>query len=557
MDYAYALEEGQIIKQQDIPVVVMVEDEQSGAFVEETVVIDEENPEHATTITTDSSSSLEPRNSWDLRQCPVVAAHPVVLEASVEARSIDNTTRPEYLSVSFGREYQANFCMAMQDNDNNNENDDDSSGGVLCISYVAPSSPLSKSNIRKGDEIVRINGIDCRGQSVQFAQRTLRKQTYGGLSTVIVRTKRGIPELISSQTIKKNARYSTGLDLIESRERRTRHDGDDQDQHHQTVLVGSVDPKGLFGHSLLRVGDRVVSINDVCCCNGTTTVEQAKRIIQDADGSITIVTCRTNPRTRPSYCSATVYIKDQNNPTTTTTTKDTVEPKKKKKRRNSAKIPSQGIGLGVNLFDRDIHVTSIAPFGKFCFSPIRVGDKVMSVNGVDLEFLALRDRKTRKEPNASLEQIVKTSPDRDKLTVVVKVEDGNPRHVATMITKPTVDSNIGLGLVQRSSGVIITAVEETGLAASSLLNVGDRVVSINGHDCTILGTPGAVQLVRTSYPTVTIISETKTGKGVVVASWDGRIFRNSNCTRGALLRAVGVVAGLTSAAIILGMLGNL
>ena len=162
-------------------------------------------------------------------------------------------------------------------------------------------------------------------------------------------------------------------------------------------------------------------------------------------------------------------------------------------------------------------------------------------------------------------------------TLVTEVsEGGNPSQVVTMITKPTVDSLVGIGLVQRflahandAGGVVIGALERHGLAAtaSSLLNLGDRVVSINHHNhnhnnsssdselrCSSHGTEAAavaMTMIRTSFPTVTIVTEVAHDTAVVLARHDG-----IQCTRLLQTQICCVVTGIVLMVTLIVMIGT-
>ena len=109
------------------------------------------------------------------------------------------------------------------------------------------------------------------------------------------------------------------------------------------------------------------------------------------------------------------------------------------------------------------------------------------------------------------------------ITVVVEKPTGNPSVVASTVTKPAADSMVGIVIRQRRRDgfrrTVVSRIVKDGLLNNSLLNIGDRLLAINGHDCsTSVSVHEAVDIIKRSQNTVTIVTQTQGDMGAVICS---------------------------------------
>jgi hypothetical protein len=100
---------------------------------------------------------------------------------------------------------------------------------------------------------------------------------------------------------------------------------------------------------------------------------------------------------------------------------------------------------------------------------------------------------------------------------------GNPRRVASTIQKSNPTQPVGLSLAQNSGGsVTISRIVPHGPLSDSLLNVTDRIVSINEHIVSTSDTPSEVVAWMAAAPVwITIVAVSTTATGVVIATGAG------------------------------------
>jgi hypothetical protein len=143
-----------------------------------------------------------------------------------------------------------------------------------------------------------------------------------------------------------------------------------------------------------------------------------------------------------------------------------------------------------------------------------VGDSLLSLNDTNCKSM------TPDSALALLLSLVTSGSDRGT-TIRFHNKGGNAQRVATTVEKPFPEVKLGLKLTVNSRGaVIIASLSPDQVLASSLLNISDRVISVNEHDCTGV-TTSAVPVSKwiTQAPRyVTIVVETLTTTGVVVAT---------------------------------------
>ena len=436
--------------------------------------IDQDLPSTTTTTSTTEAKEKEeiqdsakdihekPVHDTDMNH-PIAVAHsleplPVVrpsqLLVSVDGREEYRRIleRPMYVSITLTKPPNRIGIAMRMDQDR-----------VLRVTEIHEDSLLGAAPICVGDELVRINGQDCRRGCKSVVAVQMMQQTQNGLVTIVTRHKNGNPNVVWNHAVKSQPDSTLGITLVER-------NGD--------VRVQSLNA-GLLRHSMLSVGDRVLAVNNVSCCDGDTSVEEAIALLRSAETGVTIATPYTEPQSRPAYISATVHKKRQK------------------------------IGLGMRVVDGQLRVVSLVPFGLFAASPVRVSDAIVSINGIDC-----RNCPSAKDACDLVEKLS------GWVTVVTRVDGGNPSMVATMITKPTPDALVGIVMSQRGGNgfIVVRGILEDGLLMNSLLNVGDRLVSINGQDCSGMSVADATEIIRCAPKTVTFVALSQPEAGAVISS---------------------------------------
>lgn len=153
-------------------------------------------------------------------------------------------------------------------------------------------------------------------------------------------------------------------------------------------------------------------------------------------------------------------------------------------------------------------ISKIRAGGPFAQAPLRVGDKILSINNKSC--VDFTDRGAAAE---LLRQLVGT------VTIVAQNVGGDPNLIETMVEKPNADSVVGLGLRRNVRGSLeVSKVSADGLFAHSLVNIGDRVLSINNLGCNQLDPITALDIVRNGHRYITLVTETQHETAVVLAA---------------------------------------
>jgi hypothetical protein len=106
------------------------------------------------------------------------------------------------------------------------------------------------------------------------------------------------------------------------------------------------------------------------------------------------------------------------------------------------------------------------------------------------------------------------------VSLVARNAAGSVQYIETMVEKPSPQSPVGIAMKNTEYGsLMISNVVASGLFAHSLLNVGDRVISINNEYCPPgLAVHAAIDMIRDTPRFVFILTETQSRAGVVVPS---------------------------------------
>ena len=153
------------------------------------------------------------------------------------------------------------------------------------------------------------------------------------------------------------------------------------------------------------------------------------------------------------------------------------------------------VGITVEKVHNVLKVSSVEDNSLFKQSPLRAGDEVVSVNRVHCE---LRDV-------AFVTSLIQRSL--STVFIVARKAGGNPNLVSVMITKPTPLSRVGIGFDNVGHSLRIATIDSSGLFAGTSLGIGDVCVSIEGISCDGLDLISAMNLLKHSRTTVTIVAK--------------------------------------------------
>lgn len=163
------------------------------------------------------------------------------------------------------------------------------------------------------------------------------------------------------------------------------------------------------------------------------------------------------------------------------------------------------VSLGFSLHKNGNDISSIAAGSLASASPLRVGDKIFSINNKQCSTMS---RAAICKFLGGLVGIV---------TIVAHNEGGSSDIVESMITKSTSRELVGLAVAVSGSRLVVTKVNPGRTFVNSLLNVGDQVLSINDVSCENLPAAAAVDIIKESPKHVTVVAKTLSNTGVVVA----------------------------------------
>lgn len=146
----------------------------------------------------------------------------------------------------------------------------------LYICKIPDSSLLIEAPISVDDELLGINGVDCRGKTPIEAARIIREAV--DCVTLVVRNPEAeIDDVSWIHIIKPHPNALVGISLEGS---------------NGEVRVQDLDDNGLACFSLLSLGDRILRINDADCDDKFMCYQQANVLIETSEGSVQIVTAK-------------------------------------------------------------------------------------------------------------------------------------------------------------------------------------------------------------------------------------------------------------------------
>jgi hypothetical protein len=199
-----------------------------------------------------------------------------------------------------------------------------------------------------------------------------------------------------------------------------------------------------------------------------------------------------------------------------------------------AKVIKPSIGASCGLFlkgnEGRVYISRISEKGLFSKSNVRPGDRVISVNGIS----CLTAHKV-----AALIHAAPTF-----VSIVLHNREGDPRLVSTSIPKPTRGTKVGFSLRNYRGAIHVGRVDTTGLFAGSLLTPGQRCITINDVNCSLLRATDAAKVVANAENIVTIVSEPRQ-EWAIVLSCGNEQQKRSWWRRGAIAATTGLAGAIT------------
>ena len=142
---------------------------------------------------------------------------------------------------------------------------------VLRIVEIERESLFDETPIMVGDHVLSVNNISCEQMNAARASRLIQRAK--GSVTIVVHRPDGDPYLVSTTTMKPEptCRVGVGVHI-----------------YNGSLRISSIDPSGLFAGSILKIGDKVVSICDISCA--CMDANAAIELIRQEERTVTIVT---------------------------------------------------------------------------------------------------------------------------------------------------------------------------------------------------------------------------------------------------------------------------
>ena len=173
--------------------------------------------------------------------------------------------------------------------------------------------------------------------------------------------------------------------------------------------------------------------------------------------------------------------------------------------------------LGIRIYRHEIDrecgktiITSVLPDGIFFSTPLQIGHELISIDNRPCGNWAKND----------IEEYLRNK--KGLINVVAQDPFGDPNYVVAMIQKEHRSDSIGIALIMDRNRLRVSNIEPFGLAARTVLNIGDYVQAMNNVPCWHVPSEMAASWIRTAS-TVTLLTKTERSTGVVVC--EGREWR--------------------------------
>jgi len=334
----------------------------------------------------------------------------------------------------------------------------------LFISGVSDGTLASVSQLRPGLCVAKINNVDCTSKTTAEASKIMVEAD--GPVTILAYTplsgtapSLGVSKYMTATVQTGPFGENMGLDLH-------------QPEEESKVLIKRVDPEGPFFSTPLRAGMEIVQVNGTSC----TSREHASELLQEGGEYVTILAFKPSPRYTGGQLLSVVLQKE---------TRDT-------------KI---GLRFGFDMGKDTCAVTFVKDGSPASTTELEVGYYVHSVNNTLCSCL-------------SPPEITKLLAEAEgTITILAEVPNGTDAPTADAVSFVTAtmlkegsEGKVGLSLGRRGDDIVITRIADDSLAASTDLQVGLQLVSINN---VILGNEleKAVALLKESNGPVMVVAK--------------------------------------------------
>lgn len=374
--------------------------------------------------------------------------------------------------------------------------------GKLNISHISRNGGIASSPLRPNDHVLSLNGdCACQHWTPMQAVSYLRKCT--GYTCIVVMNGLGDPHSLLAAVYKSHPHDKLGISFENDGQGNLR-----IEKLNKTLLLGNRSILQVLGNrSILRVGDYVKTINNVPCTY--LDAKEARQMILESPTLVTIETKDTDVNEVSSHLDLPL-------PGTTVSIVNLEEDKIEPENQIKAGLISVMVNrisyetkLGI-VFRQVAGVLRIVRLKNGCLlasSPLKGGFHLLSINNNWARDWSSRETKKYLDSVVGVVHIVAYNP------------KGDPNYLQAMVCKPFPREPVGIRL-KRAEGrppLKISGVQEDGLFANSVLNVGDDVISINNIPSTHLLPIVAVDLLKRASTTITILAKTRGSCGVVLS----------------------------------------
>eukprot|EP00538_Stauroneis_constricta_P013261 CAMPEP_0119546404 /NCGR_PEP_ID=MMETSP1352-20130426/838_1 /TAXON_ID=265584 /ORGANISM="Stauroneis constricta, Strain CCMP1120" /LENGTH=606 /DNA_ID=CAMNT_0007591109 /DNA_START=70 /DNA_END=1890 /DNA_ORIENTATION=- len=377
----------------------------------------------------------------------------------------------------------------------------------LHIASLSPNSRLNSTPLRSGDRIVSINGMLCQSLSPQQAADIIGA-VNNDYVTILAEVPDGDPNQTALSVFKAKSDERLGVYF--------------KSKNGCLQLGISKKPGALGPDPLIRAGDYVVEVNDIPCSGATP--KAASALVSNFSVLVTLLLSST---TAPNISSRRITLPDiadslRSMPRASSATAlgemDDVESgivrwqgREPMYVSTTVHKPTKDARLGITLRtvdERDeqhIEITKINPDGLLGASSLRAGLRIVSINNQHCMDSKIEDILDLLNSVVGL------------LHIVALNESGYGSYVQAMAVKKFPTSKIGVLFQRKGRRLRIATIKPESPFASSVLNKGDSVLAINNMPASGLTPTEAAGIVTNARDYVTILTETQTTTGVVIA----------------------------------------
>jgi len=379
-------------------------------------------------------------------------------------------------------------------------------GDGLRVGSLTPSRCLSESPLQVGDRIISINGLQC--QSLQSEQAFGVVRSLEGYISVGVHVPNGNGDHTLFWVFKSRPTDRLGIYFTSSNGK---------------LQISKVNKRGILGREkCIRGGEFVLEINGIPCSD--TDAHTAQMLVSNAPRVVELLLS--------SKHSATAFISQRNVAVLSPNGSDrcvpqaaasaNVAPDETQQEGTqshgwqgrspmyiSATVfkPSQSARLGIQfqVVNGNLQVSHINPGGMLGASPLRAGQRIISINN---------EQCTHWSSSRAIHRL-KTAI--GHLHIVALDQNGDTACVRAMAIKRNPESKIGIVFQSRGGRLEIGNIKPDSMFAHSVLNTGDSVLAINTTPASNMTVSEACDIIKGATNCVSILSETQATTGVVLA----------------------------------------